>query len=37
MPEHIVVPAAVGATGKGVTVTITAVLGPGHPLTVVCT
>jgi hypothetical protein len=36
-PEHIVVPAAVGAGGIGFTVTSTWVLGPGQPLIVVCT
>ncbi len=36
-PEQIVVPAAVGATGGGLTVTKTAALGPVHPLTVAWT
>ncbi len=37
VPEQVLVPAAVGAAGGGVTVTVTAVLGPGHPAIVVCT
>jgi hypothetical protein len=35
--SQIVLPDAVGATGNGLTVTVTAVRGPTHPFMVVCT